>query len=300
MASPRSDRGDTIRTLSTALALSALTLLGCSGSSRQLYGRLEAASPAPLIEILEQQRGRLESLSAVAKIRITFAPLPGEEAESFSTSQAVLAASPASFRLDTLSPFGVSYAAISDGQRIAVLAPEEGTIYRGRATPTTIASATGVEAGPEEITQVLLGRPPMVPIQEHLAWVSSAHDGGRTTASPGGKGAEVFLHAPIGSGGSTILVGFAEAPVAGGVPVAVSFERISRDGVVQLAARFEEHREIDGQVVPTKIYVTAPGSTAQLNYRDIETNPQLEPSNFELPTPPGMRTLPLGGRMVSP
>ncbi len=130
MASPRSDRGDTIRTLCTALALSALTLVGCSGSSRQLYGRLEAASPAPLIEILEQQRGRLESLSAVAKIRITFAPLPGEEAESFSTSQAVLAASPASFRLDTLSPFGVSYAAISDGQRIAVLAPEEGTIYR--------------------------------------------------------------------------------------------------------------------------------------------------------------------------
>ncbi|MDG2303639.1 MAG: hypothetical protein P8R42_03120 [Candidatus Binatia bacterium] len=265
-----------------------------------MYGRLEGSSVASLIEVLDEQRTDVRSLRGIAKVRITFQPLPGEDEESFSTSQAVLASAPGAFRLDSLSPFGVSYSAVSDGSSLAVLAPDEGTIYRGQATPETVASATGVEATPEDITRILLGQPPVPAIEGRLAWASSSHDGGTAETRPGGEGAEVFLHAPsAASAGETVLVGFARAPVAGGVAVPVSFERIDAKGTVQLRARFGEHQDFGGHVLPTRIEVTAPGSKVTVTYRELEANPELQASSFQLVTPSGMKDLPLGPRIVT-
>jgi hypothetical protein len=130
--------------------------------------------------------------------------------------------------------------------------------------------------------------------------VSSSHDGGDAAARPGGAGAEVFLHAPsAATPGETILVGFARAPVAGGVAVPVAFERIDKEGRVRLRARFGEHQDIGGHVLPTSIEVTAPGSSITLTYRDVEANPELESEAFRLITPAGMRDLPLRPRVVS-
>lgn len=259
-----------------------------------MYGRLGAATPSSLIEVLDEQREDVHSLRAIAKVRMTLDAPTGGEGESFSTSQAVLASAPAAFRLDSLSPFGVSYSAVSDGKSLAVLAPEEGTIYRGEATPGTVSSATGVQAGPADVARILLGQPPMPKIETRLAWVSSAHDGGAAKARPGGAGAEVFLHAPSATTpGETVLVGFARAPVDGGVAVPVSFERIDATGSVRLRARFADHEAIDGHVLPTHIEVSAPGSTASLTYRDVELNPELPSQSFRLVTPAGMRDMPL-------
>jgi len=249
------------------------------------------------MEILAEQREAVRSLRAIAKVRLTFDPLPGRDEESFSTSQAVLAAAPAAFRLDSLSPFGVSYSAVSDGAQLAILAPDEGTIYRGDATPETVSRATGVEAGPGDIAHVLLGQPPIPPLQMRLAWVSSSHDAGGVAARPGGAGAEVFLHAPsAATPGETVVVGFARAPVAGGRTVPVAFERIDESGRVRLRARFGEHRDVGGHAIATRIEVTAPGSRVLITYREVETNPVLEPGSFRLVTPPGMRDLPLQAR----
>lgn len=264
-----------------------------------MYGRLDAASATSLIEVLEEQRQSIESLRGVAKMRITFDARPGQDEESFSTTQAVLAEAPASFRLDTLSAFGVSYTAVSDGSNLAVLAPDEGTIYRGQATPETLASATGVAAGPKDIARVLLGQPPMPEIDERLAWVSSSHDGGGVEASPGGKGSEVFLHAPSATvPGETVVVGFARAP-EGGVAVPVSFERIDGNGRARLRARFGEHVNVAGYVLPNRIDVSAPGSRVSVSYRDVEANPDLEAESFRIVTPPGMRALSLGGHGIA-
>lgn len=265
-----------------------------------MYGRLDAASADSLIEVLEEQRESVERLRGVAKMRITFEARPGADEESFSTTQAVLASAPAAFRLDTLSAFGVSYTAVSDGANLAVLAPDEGTIYRGRATPETVASATGVAAGANDIARVLLGQPPMPRIDGRLAWVSSSHDGGAADASPGGKGSEVFLHAPSATvAGETVVVGFARAPVGGGVAVPVSFERIDANGRALLRARFGQHQDVGGHVLPSRIEVSAPGSNVSVTYRDLEANPDLEASSFQLVTPAGMRNLPLGGKAIS-
>lgn len=279
--------------------LALLLVTGCAvapSPSKQMYGRLDAASAESLIEVLDEQRESVESLRGVAKMRITFDARPGADEESFSTNQAVLAEAPAAFRLDTLSAFGVSYTAVSDGSNLAVLAPDEGTIYRGRATPETLASATGVAAGPNDIARVLLGQPPMPEIDARLAWVSSSHDGGGVAASPGGQGSEVFLHAPSASvPGETVVVGFARAPVGGGVAVPVSFERIDGNGRALLRARFGEHQDVAGHVLPGRIDVSAPGSKVSVSYRDVEANPDLDAASFRLVTPAGMRALPLGG-----
>lgn len=265
-----------------------------------MYGRLDTAEPGALLEVLDEQSRDVRTLRGVAKVHFTFDALPGQDEASFSTSQAVLAAAPAAFRLDALSPFGVSYAAVSDGEQLAVLAPDEGTIYRGRASPETVSSATGVEASPADVARVLLGQPPMPPVDTRLAWVSSSHDGGDAAARPGGAGAEVFLHAPSSAvPGETVLVGFARAPVADGVAVPVSFERIDDQGRVLLRARFGEHRDVGGYAIPTRIEVTAPGSRVLLTYRDVEANPEIEAASFRLVTPTGMRDLPLRPRVVT-
>jgi len=265
-----------------------------------MYSRLEGASAESLIEILDEQRDDVQTLRAVAKVRITYEAGPGEEEETFSSSQAVLAAAPAAFRLDALSPFGVSYSAVSDGRNLAVLAPDEGTIYRGRATPETVSSATGVEAGPADIARILLGQPPMPAIEDRLAWVSSSHGGGGARERPGGAGSEIFLHAPSAAvPGETVVVGFARAPVAGGIAVPVAFERIDQHGRLRLRARFSDHQEVGGHVLPSHIEVTAPGSRVAVLYRDMEANPRLAKASFQLITPAGMRDLPLQPRSVT-
>lgn len=290
--------------MARALRTAALLIVsGCAlggSQAKQMYGRLDVASAGSLIEVLEEQREDVAGLRGVAKMRITFQARPGTDEESFSTTQAVLASAPAAFRLDTLSAFGVSYTAVSDGTSLAVLAPDEGTIYRGRATPETVASATGVAAGPQDIARVLLGQPPIPTIDGRLAWVSSSHDGGAADASPGGEGSEVFLHAPSESvPGETVVIGFARAPVAGGVAVPVSFERIDSNGRVLLRARFGEHQDVAGHVLPSRIDVSAPGSKVSVSYRELEANPDLDAASFQLRTPAGMRDLPLGGNAIT-
>lgn len=270
-----------------------LTAAGCGlGTKRaaSIYGSLDDASAKGLLGVLEEQRAEVQSLRGVAKMRVTYAGRPGEDPESFSTRQAVLVQAPAAFRLDALSAFGVSYTAASDGENLAVLAPSEGTIYRGRATPGTVASATGVEASPSDIAQLLLGRPPMPGIDETAAWVSRSDEGEGT----------IYLHAPVVSApGQTVVVGFARAPVAGGVAVPISFERIDRNGTATLRARFEDHRAVSDRVLPGQVEVAVRGSQISLRYSDLQPNPDLSGTDFRVDTPEGMRDLPLGPRTVT-
>jgi len=280
--------------------VAAVGLFGCARMARRaapVPPSLGAASADSLLGRIEDRAEEIRSLRAVAKVRIQFEPEPGEdEGESFSTTQAVLAAAPASFRLDSLSPFGVSYAAVSDGQSLAVLTPEEGTIYRGRATPRSVSSATGVEASPADVARLLLGQVPMPRVQDRLAWVSAAPGnasvGGTREVPP-----QVYLHVPSADvAGETIVVGFSRPAGGNGEALPVVFERIDAQGDVRFRADFAEHRAFGEHVVPTRIDVKAPRSGATLTYRDVELNPELEPRSFHLATPPGMRDLPLEAR----
>ena len=221
---------------------------------------------------------------------------PGDQPSQLSTSQAVLVRSPASFRLESLSPFGVSYAVASDGRELAVLVPGEGTIYRGDASARTIGAATGVVAEAREVASLLLGLPPVPPLDESAAWVSNEPPGpfGREA----GPTSVVYLHAPSRAvTGETIVVGFGYTAVdrGGTEAVPVLFERIGRDGALHLRARFTDFRRVGGVAIAGTVLVDAPGSTAELRYRDVALAPEIAADSFVIATPAGIREEPLGG-----
>ncbi len=299
-----------------------LVLGGCAARSGPAniaaYGPLDEVEATPLLEILARQREDVRTLRGVAKVRVRVDREPGEEPETFSTSQAILAATPASFRLDTLSAFGVQYSAVSNGDHLAILAPNEDTVYRGEATPATIRGATGVAATGADIARLLLGQPPMPAVDTRRARVSAAPGGDADGTAPGlfpdadgtapglfpdadGTAPGLFLHAPsTDHPGERVVVGFAGAPLEARVAVPVFFERLDARGRLLLRARFGEHRDVGGHVVPTRIEIEAPGSGVTLRYRETELNPKLSAEDFRIATPPGMRELVLLPPPASP
>jgi hypothetical protein len=168
-------------------------------------------------------------------------------------------------------------------------------VYRGDAGARTIGAATGVAAESVEIASLLLGLPPVPPIEESGAWVSTD---GLVPDQPG-RGPEpvIYLHAPtLYAAGQTIVVGFGHADAeAAGEAVPVLFERIGRGGELYLRARFSGFRRIDGVIAATIVTVEAPGSEAELQYRDVSLSPSVESGSFVIATPAGMREAPIGG-----
>ena len=258
---------------------------------------LESAGAGDLLALLAERRDAIRGLRGTAKLRVAVAARSPTEPETrLSTSQAVLVRAPASFRLESLSPFGVSYVVVSDGRQLAVLAPADGLVYRGDAGAMTIGAATGVAAESFEVASLLLGLPPVPPLEESAAWVST--DAVERVDPERGPAPVIYLHAPSRTAaGQTIVVGFGHADDAAlsGAAVPVLFERIGRGGELYLRARFGGFRRVDGAIAATIVSVEAPGSEAELRYKDLSLEPSVESGRFVLATPAGMRDAPLGG-----
>jgi hypothetical protein len=259
---------------------------------------LSGASPQSLGQVIAARRASVRGLSGTAKLQVSVDDARGGETvrERLRASQAVLVESPASFRLEALSPFGVTYAVASDGSELAILVPGERTVYRGPATAPAIGMATGVAASASEAAEVLLGLPPVPPLTLSGAWVSSGREAGLATgAVPGEIEPTVLLHAFSSEApGDTFVVGFARLP-DGEDPtvVAVLFERISASGEKLLEARFANFRRVEGVPLATSITVRTPHAEAVLQYGDVTLNPPMERERFSLATPAGMREAPL-------
>ncbi|MEW6273054.1 MAG: hypothetical protein AB1689_27565, partial [Thermodesulfobacteriota bacterium] len=261
-------------------------------------GTLREASPQSLGQVIAARRAALRGLSGTAKLQVSVDDTRGDETvrERLRASQAVLVETPSSFRLEALSPFGVTYAVASDGSELAILVPGERTVYRGPATAPAIGMATGVAASAAEATEVLLGLPPVPPLTLGGAWVSSGRQAGLATgALPGEIEPTVLLHAfSAEAPGDTFVVGFARLPEGDEPPVvAVLFERISAGGEKVLEARFGNFRMVDGVPLATSITVRTPHAEAILQYGDVTLNPPVERERFSLATPAGMREAPL-------
>ena len=266
-------------------------LAGCSligpRERTNSYEPIDGMSASALLAVLEEQRRQTHTLRAVAKVTLLVEGRGDSGPETVRTTQAVLVSAPASFRLDTLSAFGVSYSATSDGEELAILAPSEGSLYRGRATAATLRNATGVAAESGEIASLLLGQPPIgIPGTDALLLADDP------APKQGDEGYEVRLRIPLRTGGYS-LIGFARASALSGRPVPVSFERFDTMGRSVLGARFEDHRLLGESLIPARITVTATGSSVSLLYRDIEINPLVESESFRIETPEGMRDVPL-------
>jgi len=282
--------------------LLALVLAGCSASrfGAASLGSTEAlndASPQALGQVIDARRAELRGLSGTGKLQVSVDEWRNGETvrDRLRASQAILVETPSSFRLEALSPFGVTYAVASDGREIAILIPSERALYRGQATAPTIGMATGVAASATEVAAVLLGLPPVPALSLRDAWVSSGREAGLATGElPGEIEPTILLHAYSAEApGDTFVVGFAR--LAGNDPavVAVLFERISSDGEKLLEARFGNFRQVDSVPFATSIMVRTPKAEAILQYGDVTLNPQVDRTRFSLATPSGMREAPL-------
>jgi len=283
-----------------AIVLLAAFAAGCAatrpGSADLAAVSLDGASPETLGQVIDARRSEVRGLSGTGKLQVSLDELRNGETvrERLRASQAVLVESPSSFRLEALSPFGVTYAVASDGEGLAILIPGERTIYRGEATAPTIGMATGVAASAAEVTEVLLGLPPVPRLSLGGAWVSSGREAGLAMGDvPGEIEPTVLLHAySADAPGDTFVVGFARLPGAGTV-VAVLYERISAEGDKLLEARFANFRQIGEVQFATSIRVRTPKAEAIMQYADVTLNPSVERGRFTLATPSGMREAPL-------
>ena len=282
-----------------SLALLAL-LAGCAavrpGGPALGSRALDEATPQALGQVIEARRAALRGLSGTGKLQVSVDELRNGETvrDRLRASQAIVVERPASFRLEALSPFGVTYAVASDGTQLAILIPGERTVYRGAASAGTLGMATGVAASSAEVAEVLLGLPPVPELSLRNAWVSRGREAGLATGDvPGEIEPTVLLHAYSGDApGDTFIVGFAPLPGEDAVAV-VFFERISASGEKVLEARFGNFRTIGGVSFASAVTVRTPKAEAILQYGDVTLNPTVDRSRFELPTPAGMRNAPL-------
>lgn len=284
-----------------AAGLLVLALLsGCAavrpGSASLGSKALDEATPQALGRVIEARRAALRGLSGTGKLQVSVDEWKNGETvrDRLRASQAILVERPASFRLEALSPFGVTYAVASDGTQLAILIPGERTIYRGAASAPTLGMATGVAASSAEVAEVLLGLPPVPELSLRNAWVSRGREAGLATGDvPGELEPTLLLHAYSDDApGDTFVVGFAPLPEQDAVAV-VFFERISSDGEKLLEARFGDFRTIGEVPFASAVTVRTPKAEAILQYGDVTLNPAIDRGRFALPTPAGMRQAPL-------
>ncbi|MBY0278328.1 hypothetical protein K2Z84_23615 [Candidatus Binatia bacterium] len=257
---------------------------------------LDEATPQALGRVIEGHRAALRGLTGTGKLQVSVDEWKNGETvrDRLRASQAIVVERPASFRLEALSPFGVTYAVASDGAQLAILIPGERTVYRGAASAPTLGMATGVAASSAEVAEVLLGLPPVPELSLRNAWVSRGREAGLATGDVAGElEPTVLLHAYSDQApGDTFVVGFAPLPDQDAVAV-VFFERISSEGEKLLEARFGNFRTIGEVPFASAVTVRTPKAEAILQYGDVTLNPAIDRSRFELPTPAGMRQAPL-------
>jgi len=201
-ARSRSCTAQPLRALACAL-LAVAVASGCSASrlgGTDLVGgkALDEASAQALGQVIESRKAELHGLSGTASCRSR--STSGATARRCATGCAPRRRSssrrPSSFRLEALSPFGVTYAVASDGHELAILIPSERAVYRGQATAPTIGVATGVAASATEVAAVLLGLPPVPKLSLGSAWVSTgAKPASPTGDLPGEIEPTILLHA---------------------------------------------------------------------------------------------------------
>jgi hypothetical protein len=292
-------RSASAATLGACLAL----IAGCAGltASRgvggaSLVGSRNDLSPVMLLARLDERRDAIHSLRATAKLEASLDdPDRTARPQRLRASQAVLARTPAAFRLEALSPFGVSYAVACDGRDLAIFVPSERLLYRGSANPASIGRATDVAVSAPDVVSLLLGLPPLSGIDRSTAWVSLAGP------APAGEGSarkadevapQAYLHAAR-DGGETVVIGFAALPLAGEALVPVSYERISAQGTRELRAGFADFAAQGSAHFATVVSVDTSDARLRIRYTDFELNPVIDDARFALTTPRGVREEPL-------
>jgi outer membrane lipoprotein-sorting protein len=193
-----------------------------------------------LLEILAKRREAVVSVRGFA--HITFA----DGKRSVGSRHAVVARRPDHFRLEVLAPFGALAVVATDGHDLALYASRENRIYRGPATPESVAAYTAVPIAVPDVVAILLGTPP-VRHPEGGAVVARQEDAALIRLTiPLAAGRQVVWFAPdtlwpVASetalpDGGTLRVSFGDYRRAGGLafPYAIDVRAEPGDGAVRV------------------------------------------------------------------
>jgi hypothetical protein len=117
---------------------------------------LPATLPEPqrLLDILAEQRREVTSVRGFAEIAYE----SGEE--KVGARHAVLARRPDHFRIEALSFFGALAVVTSDGSDMVLYVRRENKVFRGPASPGSVAAYAGVPVPVPDVVAILLGTPP--------------------------------------------------------------------------------------------------------------------------------------------
>jgi hypothetical protein len=191
-----------------------------------------------------------------------------------SARQVVLAERPDRLRLEVLSPLGTVFALTADDGALAVYVRGEAAVYRGRATRANLEQFAHVDLNVPDAVALLLGTPPQ-------------RAGRNEVVSFDPTEGAIELWREIDRGAQVIWFDAALLPVA--------TEERDDGGHVLWRARFGDFDAQRAQM-PRHIEIELPkeGRRVALDLQEVEVNPVLETSLFNLATPSGVKEIPLG------
>jgi outer membrane lipoprotein-sorting protein len=212
---------------------------GCAGRA-PVSPELPATLPSAerLLAELDARRNAVTSLRSFAEIAYESAE------ENLGSRHAVIAQRPGRFRLEVLSPFGTVALAVSDGREFAVYARRESKVYRGPATPGSVATYAAVPLEADDVVTILLGAPPYR--QAFGSPVISRDEGAHLIrlALPVANGSQEVWFAP-----DTLVPVKSITPLPNGRSLHLAFDDYQPRGSLTFPHRIDLEAEPDGGAV---------------------------------------------------
>lgn len=250
---------------SLGVALLALGLLCACGPRRAVtVFRAPDTLPDPgqLDAALESRRAAVHSLRALARLRY-------RDPESSNTSrEAIAVARPDRLRVEVLSFFGAVFVLTTGDGRFTAYARREDTVYRGEASPENMWSYARIGLPVVDLVDIILGTPP----RRTADWAEVSWDRERGWIELTQEFAD----------GSEQVVWF-----LGSLPAAA--EHRDPFGEVEWHATFSAYRRHGPVPIATHIRLEVPSRdrSVEIELEDVDVNPALEVSTFQLEVPAG-------------
>lgn len=244
-----------------------LGLTGCAAVSPPIPAPEAPARPwdsREMIESLSRRQEQFRSIRALA--RVEYAGPEGKRG----FQEAVLVERPGRLRLETLSFLGTIYVVTVDDGELIGHDTREGLWVRGEGTKENLLRLTKIGLEIEEITALLLGLPPIRP---DAAWRQ--------------EGNSLVFAAP---GAAVDVVSFEAAQ-----PVPTRWQRINRQGQVELSAIFADYSNTEAGLFPGRIRLdSAPQKRRlELSYQSPELNVAIPPEAFSQRKPGHVTEIPI-------
>jgi Domain of unknown function (DUF4292) len=219
---------------------------------------------AQLLASLTERDQRFRSVRALAQVEYD-----GPEGKH-GFQEAILVQRPDELRLETLTLLGAILIVTANAKEIIGFHPREGVFVRGERTKENLRRYTQIPLDLEDVTQLLLGLPPVEP---SVSWK---------------KEGNALIFAPNGS--KRDVVAFESERAA-----PTKWERFNSDGKLELSAAFSDYISTSAGLFPTQIRFEAhlQKKTLKIRYQDPEINPSLTADLFSQQKPPYAQEVPI-------